>query len=208
MRLARLLETVDCEGLRDLFQAFFASIPYEWHAARRCRRANNDIANYEGYYASVFYSYFAALGYEITVRGSRRSEGVDGRGVDGLAPPGSALAQRQGGSAPTPAAPPLDGLRQPAYAYHMPRQEERHAAQAPRRARLFRNGRNQALRIPRDLEFAADEVILHREDDRLVVEPVKRKRTLAEILPQLEPIAEEFPEIPDPPVRSEDVFRP
>jgi hypothetical protein len=32
--------------------------------------------------------------------------------------------------------------------------------------------------------------------------------TLAEILPQLEPIAEEFPEIPDPPVRSEDVFRP
>ena len=67
MRLARLLETVDCEGLRDLFQAFFASIPYEWHAARRCRRANNDIANYEGYYASVFYSYFAALGYEITV---------------------------------------------------------------------------------------------------------------------------------------------
>ena len=73
MRLARLLETVDCEGLRDLFQAFFASIPYEWHAARRCRRANNDIANYEGYYASVFYSYFAALGYEITVRGSRRS---------------------------------------------------------------------------------------------------------------------------------------
>ena len=89
MRLARLLETVDCEGLRDLFQAFFASIPYEWHAARRCRRANNDIANYESYYASVFYSYFAALGY--------------GRGVDGLAPPGSALAQRQGGSAPTPA---------------------------------------------------------------------------------------------------------
>ena len=49
-------------------------------------------------------------------------------------------------------------------------------------------------------------VILHREDDRLVVEPVKRKRTLAEILPQLEPIAEEFPEIPDPPVRSEDIL--
>ena len=81
MRLAQyLLETVDCEGLRDLLQAFFASIPYEWHAARRCRRANNDIANYEGYYASVFYSYFAALGYEITVRGSRRS-GAAGLGA-------------------------------------------------------------------------------------------------------------------------------
>ena len=32
MRLARLLEAVDCEGLRDLFHAFFASIPYQWYA--------------------------------------------------------------------------------------------------------------------------------------------------------------------------------
>ena len=38
MRLARLLEAVDCAGLRDLFHAFFASIPYERHAAGRCRR--------------------------------------------------------------------------------------------------------------------------------------------------------------------------
>ena len=53
------------DGVAVPFHAVFASIPYEWHAARRCRRASNDIANYEGYYASVFYSYFAALGYEI-----------------------------------------------------------------------------------------------------------------------------------------------
>ena len=33
----------------SLFKAFFASIPYQWHT-------NNEIANYEGYYASVFYS--------------------------------------------------------------------------------------------------------------------------------------------------------
>ena len=52
MRLERLLAGHDCAGLEELFQAFFASIPYEWHAARRCRRANNDIANYEGYYDS------------------------------------------------------------------------------------------------------------------------------------------------------------
>ena len=39
------------------------SIPYEWYT-------NNDIANYEGYYASVFYSYFAALGLDITVEDS------------------------------------------------------------------------------------------------------------------------------------------
>ena len=44
-------------------RAFFAGIPYEWHT-------NNDIARYEGYYASVFYSYFAALGYEIVVEES------------------------------------------------------------------------------------------------------------------------------------------
>ena len=98
MRLARLLEAVDCAGLRDLFHAFFASIPYEWHT-------NNDIANYEGYYASVFYSYFAALGYEIVVEESsshgRLDMAVRAGGqvylfefkVVELAPPGSALAQ-------------------------------------------------------------------------------------------------------------------
>ncbi len=63
MRLQRLLATHDCAGLQELFHAFFASIPYEWHT-------NNDIAQYEGYYASVFYSYFAALGYEIVVEES------------------------------------------------------------------------------------------------------------------------------------------
>ena len=56
IRLARLLEANDCAGLRELFQAFFASIPYEWYAGRPGRRTNNDIANYEGFYASVFYS--------------------------------------------------------------------------------------------------------------------------------------------------------
>ena len=100
MRLARLLETVDCEGLRGLFHAFFASIPYQWHT-------NNDIADYEGFYASVFYSYFAALGYEIVVEESsshgRLDLAVRAGGqvylfefkVAELAPPGSALAQLQ-----------------------------------------------------------------------------------------------------------------
>ena len=58
-----VLETADCAGLQELFHAFFASIPYEWHT-------NNDIARYEGYYASVFYSYFAALGYDVAVEES------------------------------------------------------------------------------------------------------------------------------------------
>ena len=63
VRLYRLLEANDFAGLETLFHAFFASIPYEWYT-------NNDIANYEGYYASVFYSYFAALGLDIRVEDS------------------------------------------------------------------------------------------------------------------------------------------
>ena len=110
MLLARLLEARDCAGLRELFGAFFASIPYQRYAAGRCRRTNNDIANYEGFYASVFYSYFAALGYEITLEEStveessshgRQDMAVRAGGqvylfefkVVELAPAGSALAQ-------------------------------------------------------------------------------------------------------------------
>ena len=63
IRLYRLLEANDFAGLETLFHAFFASIPYEWYT-------NNDIARYEGYYASVFYSYFAGLGLDITVEDS------------------------------------------------------------------------------------------------------------------------------------------
>ncbi|MCY4572467.1 MAG: ATP-binding protein [Gemmatimonadetes bacterium] len=63
VRLHELLEKNDFAGLEACFKAFFSSIPYEWYT-------NNDIADYEGYYASVFYSYFAALGLDITVEDS------------------------------------------------------------------------------------------------------------------------------------------
>ena len=63
IRLGRLLRAGDFVGLERLFHAFFASIPYEWHT-------RNEIARYEGYYASVFYSYFAGLGLEVTVEDS------------------------------------------------------------------------------------------------------------------------------------------
>ena len=62
-RLYDLLEANDFDGLKVLFQAFFASIPYEWYT-------NNAISDYEGYYASVFYSYFAGTGFDITVEES------------------------------------------------------------------------------------------------------------------------------------------
>ena len=63
VHLYRRLETNDFAGIEELFRAFFASIPYEWYT-------NNDIARYEGYYASVVYSYFAALGFDVTVEDS------------------------------------------------------------------------------------------------------------------------------------------
>ena len=66
IRLYELLMANDFAGLEALFRAFFAGIPYNWHV-------RNDIANFEGYYASVFYSWFAALGLDVTAEdaGSR-----------------------------------------------------------------------------------------------------------------------------------------
>ena len=57
--LYRLLLANDFPGLERLFTAFFAGIPADWYR-------NNPIARYEGYYASVFYAYFAALGLDLT----------------------------------------------------------------------------------------------------------------------------------------------
>ncbi|WP_439817188.1 antitoxin [Zavarzinia sp. CC-PAN008] len=61
----------------------------------------------------------------------------------------------------------------------------------PRLAKLFRNGRNQAVRIPRDLELPGTEVILRREGNRLVLEPVARP-SLLELLKTWEPLDEDL----------------
>ena len=63
IRLRQLLAANDFEGLEALFRSFFAGIPYQWHV-------KNDIARYEGYYASVFYSWFAATGLDVRVEES------------------------------------------------------------------------------------------------------------------------------------------
>lgn len=73
----------------------------------------------------------------------------------------------------------------------------------PRQARLFRNGRNQAVRIPREFEMAADEVFIYREDHRLIIEPINRSPSLAEVLSSLQPLDEDFPTIDDPPTTPE-----
>ena len=68
--------------------------------------------------------------------------------------------------------------------------------QPERVVRLFRNGSNQAVRIPRDLELPGNQAILRKEGNRLIVEPMPR-RSLLELLSTWEPLDEEFPEIDD-----------
>jgi len=65
-----------------------------------------------------------------------------------------------------------------------------------RHVKLFRNGRNQAVRIPVEFELPGDEAIMHRDGDRLVIEPV-RKRGLIALLKTMKPLKEDFPEIED-----------
>jgi antitoxin VapB len=67
-------------------------------------------------------------------------------------------------------------------------------ATSERHVRLFRNGRNQALRIPREFELEGEEALIHKEGDRLIVEPVRKGRLLA-ILSSLEPLDEPFPDV-------------
>lgn len=68
--------------------------------------------------------------------------------------------------------------------------------QPERIVRLFRNGSNQAVRIPRDLELPGNQAILRKEGNRLIVEPMPRP-SLLELLATWEPLDEEFPEIDD-----------
>jgi len=63
-----------------------------------------------------------------------------------------------------------------------------------RHVRFFRNGRNQALRIPREFELDAEEAIIRKEDDRLVIEPVRKKGLLA-TLASLPVLNDDFPDI-------------
>ncbi len=65
-----------------------------------------------------------------------------------------------------------------------------------RRVSLFRNGRNQAVRIPRDFELPGREADLRRVGNRLIIEPVHRK-SLLEVLAAMTPpcLDDEFPDV-------------
>ena len=66
-----------------------------------------------------------------------------------------------------------------------------------RHVKLFRNGRNQAVRIPREFELPGEDAVIRKEGERLIIEPTSPKSLLA-LLATLQPIEEDFPPIPDP----------
>jgi antitoxin VapB len=66
--------------------------------------------------------------------------------------------------------------------------------QTERRVRLFKNGRNQALRIPKDFELPGDEAIIRKEGARLIVKSLKHPPLLA-LLATLETLDEDFPDV-------------
>jgi antitoxin VapB len=60
--------------------------------------------------------------------------------------------------------------------------------------KLFRNGRNQAVRIPREFELPGNDAIMRKEGKRLIIEAAPPKSLLA-VLDRLSPIDEQFPPI-------------
>ena len=69
-KLYRALQANDMATLEKLFHSFFATIPADWHR-------KNPIAQYEGYWASIFYSYFAATGFDIRLEDSTNHGRID-----------------------------------------------------------------------------------------------------------------------------------
>jgi len=76
--------------------------------------------------------------------------------------------------------------------------EERHVS-------LFRDGRNQAVRIPREFEMPGSKAIMRKDGDRLIIEPLRRSNRLLDLLKTLEPMNDVLPEVEDPPVKDEDI---
>jgi antitoxin VapB len=70
-----------------------------------------------------------------------------------------------------------------------------------RHVKIFKNGRNQAVRIPREFEFPGEDALMRKEGGRLIIEPAPPRSLLA-VLATLRPLEEDFPPIlnalPDP----------
>lgn len=58
------------EDLKLAFKAFFAGIPHDWYR-------KNNIAEFEGFYSAMFYSFFAALGFDLIAEDTTNKGKID-----------------------------------------------------------------------------------------------------------------------------------
>lgn len=65
-----------------------------------------------------------------------------------------------------------------------------------RRVKLFKNGRNQAVRIPREFELPGNDAIMRKEGEKLIIEPAQ-PQSLLQLLATLKPLDDDFPPIGD-----------
>ena len=75
-----------------------------------------------------------------------------------------------------------------------------------RHVKLFRNGRNQAVRIPREFELPGEDAVIRKDGDRLILEPAPKK-SLLDVLASLDDLDEDFPGIEDRSPEPVDPFR-
>lgn len=75
-----------------------------------------------------------------------------------------------------------------------------------RHASLFRNGRNQAIRIPREFELEGTQAIVRKEGNCLIIEPLPSGNGLLDLLASWEALDEDTPEFQDPPPAPEDIL--
>jgi len=73
-----------------------------------------------------------------------------------------------------------------------------------RRIKLFKNGRNRVVRIPRDFELPAENAIIRKEGQRLIIEPAPPRSLLA-IPATLPSLDEDFPPLEDRPAEPVDL---
>jgi antitoxin VapB len=73
-----------------------------------------------------------------------------------------------------------------------------------RRVKLFRNGRNQAVRIPREMELPGEDALIRKEGDRLIIEPAAPVSLLS-VLASLGPLYDDLAPIPDLPLDTVDL---
>jgi antitoxin VapB len=81
----------------------------------------------------------------------------------------------------------------------------------PKEAKLFRNNRSQAVRIPVEFELPGDRVLIRREGEKLIIEPVSKPSNIVELLAEWKqqlPLGPEdqFPDIDDTPAQPENIF--